>query len=125
MKINHKVGVVYVGDASTMYTNNFIEALSDIEQEYNGKVEIVSMYNVAEGTERDYLERLVSDGCNMIFSTSYNYGVTTKELAQKYPEVQFCMATCSNANEEPYLKIIIHLWEQYIRVDMPQVCPQE
>lgn len=42
-----KVGVVYVGDASTMYTNNFIEALSDIEQEYNGKVEIVSMYNVA------------------------------------------------------------------------------
>ena len=59
-----KVGVVYVGDASTMYTNNFIEALSDIEQEYNGKVEIVSMYNVAEGTERDYLERLVSDGCN-------------------------------------------------------------
>lgn len=62
-----KVGVVYVGDASTMYTNNFIEALSDIEQEYNGKVEIVSMYNVAEGTERDYLERLVSDGCNMIF----------------------------------------------------------
>ena len=45
-----KVGVVYVGDASTMYTNNFIEALSDIEQEYNGKVEIVSMYNVAEGT---------------------------------------------------------------------------
>ena len=99
-----KVGVVYVGDASTMYTNNFIEALSDIEQEYNGKVEIVSMYNVAEGTERDYLERLVSDGCNMIFSTSYNYGVTTKELAQKYPEVQFCMATCSNANEEPYLK---------------------
>ena len=44
-----KVGVVYVGDASTMYTNNFIEALSDIEQEYNGKVEIVSMYNVAEG----------------------------------------------------------------------------
>ena len=99
-----KVGVVYVGDASTMYTNNFIEAFSDIEQEYNGKVEIVSMYNVAEGTERDYLERLVSDGCNMIFSTSYNYGVTTKELAQKYPEVQFCMATCSNANEEPYLK---------------------
>ena len=38
-----------------MYTNNFIEALSDIEQEYNGKVEIVSMYNVAEGTERDIL----------------------------------------------------------------------
>lgn len=30
--------------------------------------------------------------------------MTTKELAQKYPEVQFCMATCSNANEEPYLK---------------------
>ena len=60
------------------------------------------MYNVAGGTEREYLERLVNAGCNLIFSTSYNYGETTKELAGKYPDVQFCMATGSNANEEPY-----------------------
>ena len=97
-----KVGIIYVGDASTAYTDNFIEALADIKEEYGDKVEIMHMYNVAEGTEREYLERLVNAGCNLIFSTSYNYGETTKELAGRYPDIQFCMATCSNANEEPY-----------------------
>ena len=97
-----KVGIIYVGDASTAYTDNFIEALADIKEEYGDKVEVMHMYNVAEGTEREYLERLVNAGCNLIFSTSYNYGETTKELAGRYPDVQFCMATCSNANEEPY-----------------------
>lgn len=68
-----KVGIIYVGDASTAYTDNFIEALADIKEEYGDKVEVMHMYNVAEGTEREYLERLVNAGCNLIFSTSYNY----------------------------------------------------
>ena len=62
------------------------------------------MYNVAEGTEGNYLQQLVDAGCSIIFSTSYNYGVTTKEFAGRYPDIEFCMATCDNANEEPYLK---------------------
>lgn len=28
-----KVGIIYVGDASTAYTDNFIEALADIKEE--------------------------------------------------------------------------------------------
>ena len=32
------------------------------------------------------------------------YGEKTKEYAEAYPEIQFCQATCSNANEEPVLK---------------------
>ena len=63
-----KVGIIYVGDASTAYTDNFIEALADIKEEYGDKVEVMHMYNVAEGTEREYLERLVNAGCNLIFS---------------------------------------------------------
>ena len=59
---------------------------------------------MAEGTEGEYLQGLVDAGCDIIFSTSYNYGITTKEFAQRYPDVEFCMATCSNANEEPYLE---------------------
>ncbi|MBO5488291.1 MAG: BMP family ABC transporter substrate-binding protein, partial [Eubacterium sp.] len=38
-----------------------------------------------------------------VFTTSYGYGEKTKEYAEKYPNVQFCQATCSNANEEPEL----------------------
>ena len=59
--------------------------------------------NVAEGTESEYLQQLVDAGCDIIFSTSYNYGITTKEFAMRYPDIEFCMATCDNANEEPYL----------------------
>ena len=36
-----KVGIIYVGDASTAYTDNFIEALADIKEEYGDKVEVM------------------------------------------------------------------------------------
>lgn len=99
-----KVGFIYVGDASTGYTGNFIAAQKELETLYQDRVEIMAMYNVAEGTEGEYLQGLVDAGCDIIFSTSYNYGITTKEFAQRYPDIEFCMATCSNANEEPYLE---------------------
>ena len=79
-----KVGIIYVGCASASYTKYFIE--------------------VQTGTEEEYLERLIDSGCELIFATSYNYGVTMKKLAEKYPDIEFCMATCSNANEEPRLE---------------------
>ena len=99
-----KVGFIYVGDASTGYTGNFIDAQQELEKLYPDRVEIMAMYNVAEGTEGEYLQRLVDAGCDIIFSTSYNYGITTKKFAKQYPDIEFCMATCSNANEEPYLE---------------------
>lgn len=99
-----KVGFIYVGDASTGYTGNFIAAQKELETLYQDRVEIMAMYNVAGGTEGEYLQGLVDAGCDIIFSTSYNYGITTKEFAQRYPDIEFCMATCSNANEEPYLE---------------------
>lgn len=98
-----KVGFLYVGDATTTYTNNFIKAQKAVENEYGDRVEVIAKYNIAEGTEEKPLQELVDAGCELIFSTSYNYGVTTKEFAERYPDVQFCMATCANANEEPKL----------------------
>lgn len=114
-----KVGIIYVGDASTAYTDNFIEALADIKEEYGDKVEVMHMYNVAEGTEREYLERLVNAGCNLIFSTSYNYGETTKELAG----IQMCSFAWQPAlmlMRSHTMLIIIHLWVPYMKEDMQQ-----
>lgn len=98
-----KVGFIYVGDASTGYTGNFIDAQLEVEKVYGDKVQIMAMYNVAEGTESEYLQQLVDADCDIIFSTSYNFGVATKEFAMRYPDIEFCMATRDNANEEPYL----------------------
>lgn len=96
-----KVGIVYIGDESEAYTKNFIRAQKSIEERWGDRVEMDIRENVAEGTEEQYLRELAEDGCDIIFATSYGYEDTTKELASEYPEIQFCQATGSNANEEP------------------------
>lgn len=98
-----KAGFVYVGDASTAYTSNFMDAQEAVDNAFGDRVQTVAKYNVAEGAERQSLEELVEEGCDIIFATSYGYENVTKEFAQKYPEVQFCMATGDNANTEPVL----------------------
>lgn len=97
-----KAGFIYVGDASTGYTNNFVKAQNAIEKNYDGRVETIPKFNVPEEEVEGALQELVEAGCELIFSTSYGYGEKTKEFAGMYPEIQFCQATCSNANEEPY-----------------------
>lgn len=98
-----QVGFVYVGDASTGYTNNFVKVQNAIAKNYNGRVETIPKYNVPEEKVEEALTELVDEGCELIFTTSYGYGEKTKEFAGKYPDIQFCQATCSNANEEPVL----------------------
>ena len=98
-----KVGFVYVGDSSTGYTNNFVKAQDEIEKKFEDNVETISKFNVPEEEVEGALEELLSEKCDLIFTTSYGYGEKTKEFAERYPDVQFCQATCSNANEEPKL----------------------
>lgn len=97
------VGFIYVGDASDAYTSNFLKAQMAIEKQYGKQVTIIANYNVPEPDVEETLKELVEKDCDLIFTTSYGYGEKTKEYAANYPEIQFCQATCDNANEEPYL----------------------
>lgn len=110
-----KIGFLYVGDESTPYTYNFIKAQRNIENTYGNQVEIHVRENVVEGQERAYLEELVKEGCELIFTTSYGYGETVKEFAGLYPNVQFCQATSDNANVDPvydnYHTFMGHIYE--------------
>ena len=101
-----KVGIIYVGDASTAYTDNFIEALADIKEEYGDKVEVMHMYNVAEGTEREYLERLIT---------------MVKHLRNWLAGIQMCSFAWPHAltlTRSHTMLIIIHLWVLYMKEDM-------
>ncbi|MDD6207740.1 MAG: BMP family ABC transporter substrate-binding protein [Clostridiales bacterium] len=98
-----RVGFVYVGDASDAYTANFLKAQSAMEKQYGGQVEVTTMYNVPENDVQNAFQELVEDHCDLIFSTSYGYGEAAKKIAVSNPEIQVCQATCSNANEEPYV----------------------
>ena len=43
------VGFVYVGDASTAYTSNFIDAQETIQTKYGDQVKVIALNNVAGG----------------------------------------------------------------------------
>lgn len=99
-----KVGCIYVGDASTPYTNNFIKAQNEIEQIYGKKVITIAKENIPEGQETVALEELVEEKCDLIIATSYGYQSAVKEFAKNYPDIEFCQATGDLANAEPVLK---------------------
>lgn len=103
-KKNIKVGFIYVGDLSDAYTSNFAKAQHEIEKLYGERVETMPKYNVPEDSVEPALEELAEADCSLIFTTSYGYGENTKEFAAKYPDIQFCQATCNNVNDEPFLE---------------------
>lgn len=99
-----KVGFVYIGDESEAYTANFIAAEKAIAEHFGDKVECIAKYNVAEDAVEDPLRELCEAGCGIIFTTSFGYGTVVKELAQQYPDIQFCQATCADAAVEPIVE---------------------
>ena len=98
-----KAGFLYVGDAATSYTANFIRAENYLKSEFGDQVETVSLANVSEANSETALRTLADEGCDIIFATSYGFGEAAKKVAFEYPEIQFCQATCDNANTEPVL----------------------
>ncbi len=98
-----RVGFVYDGDESTPYTANFMRAQRAMEKTLGSKVEVYAMTNTHEGQGvEDAIQKLVEKDCDIIFTTSYGYGEVAKQYAMQYPQIQFCEATCDNADDEPF-----------------------
>ena len=98
-----RVGFVYDGDESTPYTDNFIRAQHEVENRFGDRVIISVKYNVRESNIDEVLSDLVEEKCDLIFTTSYGYGESAKRFAMENPDIQFCEATCDNANTDPVL----------------------
>jgi basic membrane protein A len=98
-----KAGFIYIGDQGTAYTNNFFRAQTELEDALGENVQTVAKFNITESACGAALKDLISQGCNIIFATSYGYGDETKAAAALHPEIQFCHATGTNAHCEPYL----------------------
>ena len=100
-----KAGFVYIGDTSTAYTYNFYISQKELEEKFEDRIITTAKFNVPE-TEEDFsnaVEALISEDCNIIFTTSFGYEQYVKEYALRYPKIQFCQATGILANEEPVL----------------------
>ena len=98
-----RIGYVYVGDESSAYTYNFLRAQEAVEHKFGDRIVSSVKYNVSEQQDEIAFRELIDEGCGLIISTSYGFGETAKKLAAEYPEIEFCQATCANANEEPVL----------------------
>ena len=98
-----KVGFIFVGDEITPYTENFIKARNHVTELYGDQIECVTKYNVTEDQIEEPLLELVAEKCDYIIAASYGYGPVVKEVAEKHPEIQFCVPTGDNANQEPVL----------------------
>ena len=98
-----KVGLIYDGDASTPYSANFIRAADQLQSQLAERVTVIEKFNVPYDSAEEVIRELAVDGCDLIITNSYGYGETAKAMAAEYPDIQFCEATCDNANDEPVL----------------------
>ena len=86
-----KVGFIYDGDESTLYTYNFSLARDALEKEYGDGVEIFTRSNVHDTEADEPVRELCQKGCQLIFLNGYSELIAP--LAPEYPDVQFCQAS--------------------------------
>ena len=99
-KDNIMVGFIHIGDPSDMgYTYNQDLGTKKMAENLGLRDDqIINKYNIGENeTCATAIEELVEAGCNVIFATSFGHGDYMTEAAAKYPDIEFCHATGTQA----------------------------
>ncbi|WP_018151571.1 BMP family ABC transporter substrate-binding protein [Leeia oryzae] len=90
-----KVGFVYVGpvgDAGWSFAHD--QGRQAIEKALPGKVKTTYVESVPEGADAErVIRKLVQDGNQLIFTTSFGYMNATQKVAKQFPKVTFLHAT--------------------------------
>ncbi len=87
-----KVGFIYVGpvgDAGWTYSHDL--GRQQLEEELG--VETIYIESVSEADVEIFIDQLVDEGANIIFTTSFGYGDGTLAAAERHPDVLFGHAT--------------------------------
>ena len=92
-----KAGFIFLHDENSTYDLNFINAAKEACEKLG--VEYLFKTGIPEGQEcADAAEELIDEGCNFIFADSFGHEPFLLQVAQEYPEVQFCHATGTQAH---------------------------
>lgn len=90
-----KACFIYIGPTGDFgWTYQHDQGRLAVEKALGDKVETAYLENVPESSEAQRpIEAFARDGCNIIFTTSFNYMDPTNKAAAKYPDVKFEHAT--------------------------------
>lgn len=102
-----KVGVLYISDPSEGSGYSYTHDLGILGMQSNlGLTEDQIERKIVDDTDieetRAAIEECISDGCNIIFTTSWGYMETTAEMAEKYPDVYFSHGTGYMSNDSNF-----------------------
>ena len=96
-----KIGFIFLHDpAASTYDNNFYQAALNVQKELGlSDDQVMFKWNIPEeGSDcLDTAAEMVDAGCNIIFADSFGHESNMKLAAEKFPEVQFCHATGTQA----------------------------
>jgi len=96
---NIKAGFIYIGPIGDYgWTFAHDQARQIVDEEFDW-LETVYVESVPEGQAGTFIDQLVAQGCNVIFTTSFGFMDETIEAAARYPNVIF--AHCSGFKRAP------------------------
>ncbi|MGN0141681.1 MAG: BMP family ABC transporter substrate-binding protein [Roseburia sp.] len=93
-----KVGVLYITDPAEGSGYSYTHDLGILGMQSNlglsdDQIERKIVDDADAEATRTAIEECLSDGCNIIFTTSWGYMETTAEMAEEYPDVYFSHGT--------------------------------
>ncbi len=90
-----KACFIYIGPTGDFgWTYQHDQGRKSVEAAFGDKVETAYLENVPESAEAQRpIEAFARSGCNIIFTTSFNYMDPTNKAAAKFPDVKFEHAT--------------------------------
>ena len=95
-----KVGLICLHDNQSTYDKNFIDALSVAVGNLGTKIDGDPIVKTGINEDQECYNAakdLVKQGCNVIFADSFGHEPFMLKAAQKWPQVQFCHATGTQA----------------------------
>ena len=91
-----KIGIIYIGDENEGYSESHMTGISKACEELgiDTSTQLIQKTNIAEDESAlDAAEDLASQGCNIIFATSFGHESYLMQSAMDHPDIQFCHAT--------------------------------
>ncbi len=93
-----KVGFIFLHDENSTYDKNFMDAAKAACEEMGIAYAQKTQIPESKDCEDAAIELIESDGCNIIFADSFGHESFLMDAARKYPDVQFCHATGTQAH---------------------------